>query len=78
MRCSVGKSSFALAAIHAGARWRINERFRVALFYAYYWYLERTTTDSITSPPTNFTGSAHTNMFTVVLEGRVGPGIGVR
>ena len=73
----VGAPSFDLAAYHIGGRWRINDRFRVALFYAHYWYFERTTTDSITSPPTNFVGSGYTNMVTVVLEGRLGTGIGM-
>jgi long-subunit fatty acid transport protein len=75
----VSAPSFNLWAFHLGARWRIHERFRASLFYAHYWYLERTTTDSITSPPTNFTGSGYTNMVTLVLEARVGRGgIGVR
>ena len=74
----VSAPSFDLYAVHFGARWRFHERFRVSLFYAHYWYIERTTTDSITDPPTNFTGSGHTNMLTLVLEARVGRGIGIR
>jgi len=73
----VSAPSFDLAAFHVGARWAITDRLRVAAAYAHYWYLARETTDSITNPPTNFAGSGHTNMFTVVFEARVGPGIGV-
>jgi len=74
----VGTPSFNLCAYHVGARWRINERFRVSLFYAHYWYLERTVKDSIISPTTNFTGSGMSDMVTLVLEGRIARGIGVR
>ncbi len=73
----VSAPSFDLLAIHSGARWAINKRFRVALLYSHYWYFERETTDSITSPPTNFIGSGHNNQLSLVLETRFGPGIGV-
>lgn len=73
----VSAPSFDLLAWHIGARWAIDDRYRVALFYAHYWYFERDITNSIISPPTNFRGSGFTNMFTVVLEGRFGAGIGV-
>lgn len=73
----VSAPSFDLLVWHVGARWRINDRYRVAAFYAHYWYFERDITGSITFPPTNFVGSGFTNMFTVVLEGRFGSGIGV-
>jgi long-subunit fatty acid transport protein len=74
----VAAPSFDLFTYHIGARWRFHDRFRVALFYSHYWYFERTTTDSITSPPTNFTGGGGSNMVTIVLEARVARGIGVR
>ena len=74
----VSQPSFDLGAIHVGGRWRINDRFRVALAYTHYWYFQRKTTDSITSPPTNFIGSGASNMVTLVLEARIAPGIGVK
>ena len=73
----VSAPSFDLAALHMGARWQITDRYRASLFYGHYWYLERTTTDSITSPPTNFVGSGTSDAVIIVLEGRVGGGIGV-
>jgi long-subunit fatty acid transport protein len=74
----VSAPSFNLYAYHLGARWRFHERFRVGLFYAHYWYLERTTTDSIISPPTNFVGSGDAHMVTLVFEARIARGLGVR
>jgi long-subunit fatty acid transport protein len=74
----VSAPSFDLLAFHFGGRWRINRHFGVSLLYTHYWYFERTTTDSITSPPTNFVGSANANMLTLVLEGSMARGIGVR
>jgi long-subunit fatty acid transport protein len=74
----VSAPSFTIAAYHIGARWGINDYFRLALSYSYYWYLERTTTDSITSPPTNFIGSGNCNLVALVLELRLKRGIGTR
>jgi long-subunit fatty acid transport protein len=74
----VSAPSFDLWALHLGARWGFHRNLRAALFYSHYWYLQRTTLDSITSPPTNFTGSAVANAVIVVLETRFGRGIGVR
>jgi long-subunit fatty acid transport protein len=73
----VSAPSFDLIAYHLGARWRMTEDYRLALMYGHYWYLERTTRDSITDPPTNFKGSGYSNMLTLVFEARFGDGIGV-
>jgi len=73
----VSAPSFDLFSLHIGVRWSIKQRYRISLLYAHYWYFERTTTDSITSPPTNFVGSGFSNMVTLVLEGQVARGIGV-
>jgi hypothetical protein len=72
----VSAPSFNLIAYHIGARWEPSARLRVTLAYSHYWYLERTTQNSITSPPTNFTGSAYTNSISLVVEGRFARGIG--
>lgn len=74
----VSAPSFDLAAYHIGARWRITERLNVSAFYSHYWYIERTVTDSITSPPTNFRGGGYNNQFTVAFEWQVGDGFGVK
>ncbi len=73
----VSAPTFDLAAIHAGLRYTHNKRYALSLIYSHYWYFERTTTDSIISPPTNFVGSGYTNQITVVFEGRFADGIGV-
>jgi hypothetical protein len=73
----VSAPSFDLFALHLGARWQVNKRYRLALFYGHYWYLQRVVTDSITDPPTNFIGSASSDAAIVVLEASFGRGIGV-
>lgn len=73
----VSAPSFDIVSYHVGGRWNYKDRFSLSLIYSHYWYLERTTTDSITSPPTNFVGSAYTNQLTLVFEVRVADGIGV-
>lgn len=73
----VSAPSFDILAFHVGARWRFAERFALTLIYSHYRYLERTTSDSITSPPTNFIGSAHNNQATIAFEARIADGIGV-
>jgi long-chain fatty acid transport protein len=73
----VSAPSFDLAAAHIGARYRITDRLGVSLHYAHYWYFERSTSESLTSPPTNFIGSGASNVVAVTLEAQVAPGIGV-
>lgn len=65
---SVEQPSMKHVGLHSGARWRIDWRFRVGLAYAHYWYLQRRTDDSVTSPPSNFIGSGQSNVLTLVLE----------
>jgi long-subunit fatty acid transport protein len=74
----VSAPSFDLAAIHLGGRYWITKHIGVSLHYAHYWYLERSTSESLTSPPTNFIGSGASNVVTVGLEAQVAPGIGVK
>ncbi len=71
-----GAPSFDIIAYHLGVRWHINDLFRLSLIYGHYWYLERSTHESITSPPTNFIGSGQNNQFTLVFESRLAKGLG--
>jgi long-subunit fatty acid transport protein len=65
----VSAPSFDLLSVHIGARWRFGDRrYALTLAYSHYWYFERTTTESLTSPPTNFQGSAATDQATLVFE----------
>ncbi len=73
----VSAPTFNLAAIHAGLRYTHDKRYAVSAIYSHYWYLERTTDNSVTFPPTNFQGSGYTNQLTIVFEGRFADGIGV-
>ena len=74
----VSAPSFDIVSYHFGGRVTIKKKYRVSLAYGHYWYLERTTTASITSPPTNFVGSGHSDMLTLVLDMHFGSGIGVK
>ncbi len=74
----VSTPNFDTFVYHVGARWQAHPRFRLGLFYGHYWYLDRQTTDSITYPPTNFSGRGSANIITLVLEGNLERGIGVR
>lgn len=62
--------------LHLGARYEW-QRYRFGLAYAHYRYLERGTEHSVTIPPTNFIGSGHSNILTVVFEAKLGEGIGL-
>ena len=58
-----------------GARYRINETFRVALTWTHYIYLERDITTSTTTPPSNFVGGGNNNIVTLVGEIHLGGGL---
>jgi long-subunit fatty acid transport protein len=73
----VSAPSFDIAALHIGGRYTLAEDYALTLIYSHYRYLERTITDSITNPPTNFVGSGSNNQITVAFEVRVGDGLGV-
>ena len=74
---SAEQPSFNHIGLHMGGRYRLNRRFRLSLTYARYFYLERTTDDSLTSPPSNFIASGGNNIITLVLEAHLAGGIGV-
>ena len=73
----VSAPTFDLIGVHGGLRYTHDKRYALSLIYSHYWYLERTTTDSVISPPTNFIGSGYTNQLTLVFEARFADGIGV-
>lgn len=73
----ISAPTFDLAAVHGGLRYTHNKRYAISLIYSHYWYFERTTSNSITFPPTNFVGSGYTNQATLVVEARLGDGIGM-
>lgn len=72
----VSAPTFDLLGVHLGGRWHWRDKLSLSLIYSHYWYFERTTKNSITSPPTNFNGSAATNQVTLVLEWKVARGLG--
>lgn len=74
---SAEQPSFNHIGLHMGARYRLGRRYRLALTYARYFYLERNTSESLTFPPSNFRASGGNNIITLVLEALVAPGIGV-
>lgn len=73
----VSAPTFDLISLHAGLRYTHDEKYSLSLIYSHYWYLERTTTDSTTFPPTNFNATAYTNQLTLVFEARFADGLGV-
>ncbi len=74
----VSAPSFDLLSVHIGARWRFDDRrYALTVAYSHYWYFERTTTQSLTTPPTNFQGSAFTNQATLVFEVAFDSALGV-
>ena len=73
----VSAPSFDIFAVHFGARYNFAQRFALTLAYSHYEYFERTTVDSLTSPPTNFVGSGYNNQISLVFEAQLAGGIGV-
>ncbi len=72
---SLDSPSFNHVGLHVGARYTIRERWRLALTYAHYWYLERSTDASLTTPPSNFEASGQNNIVTLAIEVMLGPGL---
>jgi long-subunit fatty acid transport protein len=64
-------------AIYSGVRYGYG-RYRFALTYVHYWYLERQNSDSITNPPSNFRGSGQNNILTLTIDVSLGKGLFVR
>jgi len=62
--------SFTHYGVRAGARYSVG-RYRFGASYVHYWYRVPTVTDSITSPPSNFQGSATNNIFTLSVEAKI-------
>lgn len=62
--------------LHMGGRYRLG-RYRLALTYARYFYIERETSESLTNPPSNFRASGGNNIITLVLEAHFAPAIGL-
>lgn len=54
--------------LRAGVRYRLHPAWRLALTYVHYWYVERSTDSSLTTPPANFQGDGVNNIITLVLE----------
>lgn len=71
---SIESPFFHHVAIYTGARYSYG-RYRFALSYAHYWYLQRRTEDSVTSPPVNFVGSGQNNILTLTLDVSLGRGL---
>ena len=61
---------------HTGARCRLG-RYRLALTYARYFYIQRETSESLTNPPSNFRASGGNNIITLVLEAHFDAAIGL-
>lgn len=65
---SAEQPTFNHIGIHGGARYLLGHHTRIALTYAHYFYLERSTSESLTDPPSNFTASGQNNIMSLVLE----------
>ena len=72
---SLDAPSFNHAGLHLGARYTIRDRWRLALTYAHYWYLQRATDQSLTLPPSNFVASGENHIMTLVVEVKFGRGL---
>jgi long-subunit fatty acid transport protein len=64
--------SFNHIGIHGGARYRLSRRWRFALTYAHYFYLQRDITDSVTLPPSNVRASGQNSILSVIIEAGFG------
>jgi long-subunit fatty acid transport protein len=67
---TLSSPSFSHIGLHSGVRYTIG-RYRIGASYIHYWYFVPTVTDSITSPPTNFTGSGSNNIVTLSVEAKL-------
>jgi long-subunit fatty acid transport protein len=74
---SIESPFFHHTALYCGVRYEIG-RYRLALTYAHYWYLQRRTEDSVTDPPVNFVGSAQNNILSLTFDVSLGKGLFVR
>lgn len=74
---SMDSPTFTHVGLRSGVRWRVGPRLRLAFTYAHYWYLERSTESSVSIPPSNFVGGGVNHIMTLVVEWRLGDGMGV-
>lgn len=74
---SIESPFFHHTAIYTGARYSLG-RFRLALTYIHYWYLQRRTEASVTNPPVNFVGSGQNNILSLTVDVSLGKGVFVR
>jgi long-subunit fatty acid transport protein len=65
---SFDQPSFSHAGFHSGVRYTLGERYRLGLTLLHYRYLVPTVNDSLTSPPSNFTGAGGNTIITASLE----------
>jgi long-subunit fatty acid transport protein len=64
---SLDQPTFDNIGIHTGLRWT-HGAYRFGLSYLYLGYLVPTVTNSVTDPPSNFTGGGHTHLITASIE----------
>jgi long-subunit fatty acid transport protein len=69
---SAEQPSFNHLGLHTGARFQATRRLRLSFTYARYFYLERRTSGSLTTPPSNFVASGGNNIITLAVEAAVG------
>ncbi len=67
---TLDQPSFSHWGLHSGVRYTFG-RYRVGASYIHYWYQIPSVGDSVTAPPTNFTGHGANNIFTASLEVRL-------
>jgi long-subunit fatty acid transport protein len=69
---SFDQPSFSHVGFHTGARYSLGERYRLGLTLLHYRYLVPTVNDSLTSPPSNFTGAGGNTIITASFEAVLG------
>ena len=69
---SFDQPSFSHAGFHTGARYTLGERYRLGLTLLHYRYLVPTVNDSLTAPPSNFTGAGGNTIITASFEAVLG------